>query len=47
VLPPHSLDTVLAAYSTEGRRLVETARAVDLLAQALQGEMFGPHLSPG
>jgi hypothetical protein len=44
VLPPHSLDEVLAAYSTEGRRLVDTARAVDLLTRALQGEVFRPQL---
>jgi hypothetical protein len=43
-LPPHSLDEVLAAYSTEGRRLVDTAQAVDLLARALRGEVFRPQL---
>ena len=45
-LPPHSLDAVLAAYSAEGRRLVNTARAVDLLARALRGEVFRPQLHP-
>jgi hypothetical protein len=42
--PPHSLDAVLAAYSAEGRRLVDTAQAVDLLARALRGEVFRPQL---
>jgi hypothetical protein len=37
VLPPHRLDAVLAAYSAEGRRLVDTARAVDLLVRSLRG----------
>jgi hypothetical protein len=46
VLPPHSLDAVLAAYSAEGRRLVDTARAVDLLIRSLQGEVFRPQLRP-
>lgn len=43
-LPAHALDTVLAAYRTEGRRLVETVQAVDLIAAALRGETFTPHL---
>src|SRR6516225_8290650 len=33
-LPPASLAAVLAAYQTEGRRLVATARAVDLVGRA-------------
>jgi hypothetical protein len=45
-LPPHSLGEVLAAYSAEGRRLVDTACAVDLLVRALRGEMFRPQLGP-
>jgi hypothetical protein len=43
-LPPHALDAVLAAYRAEGRRLVATARAVDLVARALRGEVFTPQL---
>jgi hypothetical protein len=39
-LPPHALDAVLAAYRAEGRRLVATAQAVDLVARALRGEVF-------
>ena len=46
VLPPHSLDAVLAAYSAEGRRLVDTARAVDLVVRSLRGEVFRPQLHP-
>ena len=44
VLPVHGLDAVLAAYRSEGSRLVATARAVDLVAQALRGEVFTPQL---
>ena len=43
-LPPHALDAVLAAYRAEGRRLVATAQAVDLVARALRGEVFTPQL---
>lgn len=43
-LPPASLTAVLAAYQTEGRRLVATARAVDLVGHALRGETFVPQL---
>ena len=43
-LPPHALDAVLAAYRAEGRRLVATARAADLMARALRGEVFTPQL---
>jgi hypothetical protein len=48
-LPPHALDAVLAAYRAEGRRLVATAQAVDLVARALRGEVFTPQLqdAPG
>ena len=51
-LPPHALDAVLAAYRAEGRRLVATAQAVELVARALRGEVFTPQLqdapiSPG
>ena len=41
-IPPGSLAAVLAAYQTEGRRLVATARAVDLVGRALRGEKFVP-----
>ena len=44
-LPPGSLDAVLDAYRTEGRRLVETARAVDLVGRALRGEVFAPQIA--
>ena len=39
-LPPHAIDTVLAAYRKEGARLAATARAVDLVERALRGEAF-------
>lgn len=44
MLPVAGVDAVLAAYRTEGRRLVETARAVDLVDRALRGEQFVPRL---
>jgi hypothetical protein len=43
-LPAHALDAVLTAYRAEGRRLVATAHAVDLVARALRGEVFTPQL---
>jgi hypothetical protein len=43
-LPPHALEALLAAYRAEGRRLVATALAVDLVARALRGEVFTPQL---
>jgi hypothetical protein len=43
-LPPHALEAVLAAYRAEGRRLVATAQAVELVARALRGEVFTPQL---
>jgi len=43
-LPPHALEALLAAYRAEGRRLVATAQAVDLVARALRGEVFAPQL---
>ena len=39
-LPPHAVDSVLAAYRTEGRRLAATARAAVLIEQAMRGETF-------
>jgi len=44
VLPPHAVDTVLAAYRKEGARLAETALAVDLVERALRGEVFTPQM---
>ena len=46
-LPPHAIDTVLAAYRKEGARLAATARAVGLVERALRGEVFTPKMSPG
>jgi hypothetical protein len=45
VLPPHGLDALLSAYRAEGRRLVGTAQAVNLVSRALRGEVFTPQLS--
>jgi hypothetical protein len=45
VLPPHAIDTVLAAYRKEGARLAATAQAVDLIERALRGEVFTPKMS--
>ncbi len=44
-LPPGGVEAVLEAYRTEGSRLVETARAVDLVGRALLGEVFTPQLA--
>jgi hypothetical protein len=43
-LPPGGVDAVLEVYRAEGRRLVESARAVDLVGRALRGEVFTPQL---
>src|ERR1700761_6533549 len=45
VLPPHAIDTVLAAYRKEGARLAATAEAVDLVERTLRGEEFTPKMS--
>lgn len=45
-LPPHAIDTVLAAYRKEGARLAAIARAVGLVERALRGEDFTPKMSP-
>jgi len=45
VLPPHAIDTVLAAYRKEGARLAATAEAVDLVERALRGEEFTSKMS--
>jgi hypothetical protein len=44
-LPPSGLTAVLAAYKSEGERLVATAKAVDLVSRALRGETFVPQLA--
>jgi len=44
VLPPQGIDAVLAVYRAEGSRLVDAARAADLIARALRGEVFSPQL---
>jgi hypothetical protein len=46
-LPPGGMDAVLAAYRTEGGRLVEAGRAVDLVERALRGEVFTPQPDGG
>jgi hypothetical protein len=46
-LPPRGVQAVLAAYCDEGGRLVKTARAVDLVARALRGEIFAPQPAQG
>jgi hypothetical protein len=43
-LPPTSIAAILEAYQTEGRRLVATAKAVDLVGRALRGEDFVPQM---
>ena len=43
-LPPHAIDTVLAAYRKEGARLAAVASAVDLIERALRGEVFMPKM---
>jgi hypothetical protein len=43
-MPPHAIDTVLAAYRKEGARLAATARAVGLVERALRGEVFSPKM---
>ena len=37
MLPPHAVDTVLAAYSDDGRRLVAAAKEAELVERALRG----------
>jgi hypothetical protein len=43
-LPPHAVDTVLAAYRKEGARLAAIASGVDLIERALRGEVFVPEM---
>jgi len=44
-LPPSGLTAVLAVYQTEGRRLVATATAAELVSRAPRGETFVPQLA--
>ena len=44
-LPPSSVSAILAVYQTEGRRLVATAKAIELVDRALRGEEFVPQIS--
>src|SRR5215475_10363599 len=44
VLPVSGVDAVLAAYRSEGHRLVTAARAADLVERALRGKEFTPPL---
>lgn len=44
-LPPGGVSAVLAAYRSEGSRLVAAALAVDLINRALHGEVFTPQLA--
>jgi hypothetical protein len=44
VLPVSGVDAVLAAYRSEGHRLVTAARAADLVERALRGKEFTPQL---
>jgi hypothetical protein len=39
-IPPHAVDGMLAALRTEGFKVADTARAVELVEQALRGEAF-------
>jgi len=43
-VPPHAVDGALAAYRTEGFKLVATARAVELVERAIRGGAFAPRL---
>jgi hypothetical protein len=49
VLPMSGVDAVLAAYRSEGHRLVTAACATDLVERALRGKEFTPqlHEAPG
>jgi hypothetical protein len=43
-LPPHAIDAVLAAYRREGSRLVAASRAVEVVEQALRGDIPNPKM---
>lgn len=40
-IPPHAVDSVLAALRVEGRRLAATARAVELVERAIRSAARG------
>lgn len=44
VVTPEVLEATLAAYDREGRRLVQTGKAVDVVEAALKGERWVPRL---
>ena len=44
-LPPGGVEAVLAVYRSEGMRLAQIARSVELVGQALRGEVFVPQLA--
>jgi hypothetical protein len=44
-LPAGAVEAVLAAYRSEGQRLVAAQRAADLITRALRGEAFVPQLA--
>jgi hypothetical protein len=44
LVPPEAVEAALAAYDREGRRLVRTARAVELVDGALRGRRHVPRL---
>src|SRR6476661_4747966 len=46
ILPVSGVDAVLAAYRSEGHRLVTAACAADLVERALRGKEFTPQLQP-
>ena len=43
-LPAGGVEAVLAVYRSEGMRLAQTARSVELVGRALRGEVFVPQL---
>ena len=44
-LPAGGVEAVLAVYRSEGMRLAQTARSVELVGRALRGEVFVPQLA--
>ena len=46
-VPPHAVDGMLAALRTEGFKLADTARAVELVEHALRGEVPAPPSGDG
>ncbi|NRQ36483.1 hypothetical protein HII36_32315 [Nonomuraea sp. NN258] len=39
-LPPHAIEAVLDVYRHEGPRLVRLSRSIEVVGQALRGEIF-------